>query len=75
MRITVKGGTLQKKYLGGRPAVLDLPEESDALAAAIAAGIPESEIGIITMNARKIDSSTALSEGDTIEVFPVIIGG
>jgi molybdopterin converting factor small subunit len=38
-------------------------------------GLPEKEIGIVLVNGRHADLSKALSDGDTLAIFPLVGGG
>jgi molybdopterin converting factor small subunit len=65
-----------KKYTAGREELeLEVKDGASALYAAVNAGIPEAEIGFITVNAVKADKEQAVKSGDRIKVFPYIIGG
>lgn len=48
---------------------------ASAIDAAEAIGIPESEIGFITVNNVKKDKEYILNEDDHVRVYPLIIGG
>ncbi len=52
--------------LAGAATVRDLAREN---------GIPENEIAIIFVNGRRAELGSALANGDTVSLFPLIGGG
>ena len=65
-----------KRFTGGAGEMeLNLSTGSAAIDAALAAGIPKSEVGFITVNDTKVDEGFILTEGDKLRVYPLMIGG
>ena len=76
MRVTLRIMPPLTQYTGGKSQVqLSLPEGTSALQAALAAGLPAQEAGIITVRGRMVREDSPLADGDEIEIFPPIIGG
>ena len=75
MSVTLHTGLWARKYIEQGDLQLQLAEGSvvaDALAELV---IPPDEIGIILINGKAVSRSTALVDGDILEVLPLIIGG
>ena len=53
----------------------DLPAESTVADAIIAFDIPRETTGLAAIDGKLIPAEYVLSDGDVVEVFPVIIGG
>lgn len=75
MEITVHAGNWALRYLGGKAHILRADGTPTALDAAVLAGIPAEEVGIIAIGGIAIDPAQPLRDGDEILVHPVIIGG
>jgi len=54
---------------------IELKPGITALQAIISIGIPETEIGLITVGDTKVAHDHILAHGDKIRVYPIIIGG
>jgi hypothetical protein len=76
MRINVDVISWFTRFTGGKSRLeLDLPPGTNAGAAVLVTGIPEDEIGFITVNGQKAEKEQLLAEGDSLKVYPLIIGG
>lgn len=76
MVVFVEVSSWFKRYTGGsRRVELDVSHGTTAVQAAVAAGIPENEIGFLIMENRKVENDCILSDRSTIKVYPHIIGG
>ena len=72
MNVTVKASSALEKYI--KKSQISANHLS-AVEAAILAGIPKEEIGLIIRNSKKIDFDDVLEDGDMLTIFPTIIGG
>lgn len=76
MKVYVEVTDWFKRYTGDRSCVeINVPEGTTAVKAISDAGIPEKEVGVITLSGKRIDSSYSLKDGDRLKVYPHIIGG
>ena len=76
MKVYLEVSSWFKRYTSGNMLVeLDLPEGAPAMEALGLAGLPATEVGIISINDGRADGATLLMDGDRIKVFPVIVGG
>lgn len=65
-----------KRYTDGKTRLeIDIKPETTAIQAITFSGIPEAEVGLITLTDVKIAHNYRLNHGDVIRVYPVIIGG
>lgn len=74
MKVTVKAGWASR-WTGGPEVAVESECPVTAREAAIKAGIPPDEIGMVAVNGKKTDDNTVLAEGAVLQVYPVIIGG
>lgn len=76
MRVHVEMTEWFKRYTGGnRNFDLDVEDGATAVKAVVFTGVPEEEVGFITVNSSRVDTGFVLSEGDLLKVYPLIIGG
>lgn len=75
MIITVRAGSWARSYLGGETREVQTDSGLTAIEAALLAGIPQDEIGIIAIEKNTAKPDHPLRDGDEILVYPVIIGG
>jgi sulfur carrier protein ThiS len=79
MKITVKvHGTLMKylpDYDHTTGLELELPENTDAAALIEHLGIPESKVGIVSVNGRQVGSGDRLTDDAVVKVYQPIFGG
>jgi sulfur carrier protein ThiS len=79
MKITVKvHGTLRKyiaDYDHDKGHVLEFPDNTDTAALIDYLGIPESKVGMVTVNGHQVKSDGLLQENAIVKVFQPIFGG
>jgi len=83
MKITVKVGSWASECLSSPPPLkdhfflleLDLPKDATVREAALMAGIPAEKLGISVIEDRVVRQNFVLSDGDTVALYPPIIGG
>lgn len=65
-----------KRYTNGRTRLeLDILPGTTVIQAITSSGIPEAEVGLITVFNVKVAQDHMLSHEDIIRVYPVVIGG
>jgi putative ubiquitin-RnfH superfamily antitoxin RatB of RatAB toxin-antitoxin module len=65
-----------KRYTNGRTRLeIDISPGTTAIQAITLSGIPEAEVGLITVFDEKVAQDHMLSHKDIIRVYPVVIGG
>ena len=79
MKITVKvHGTLMKyipDYDHETGLVLEFPDNSDAAALIAYLGIPQSKVGMVSVNGRQVKSDGTLPDNALVKVFQPVFGG
>jgi hypothetical protein len=81
MKVYIEVSQWFKRYTGGSDKVeIDLKEGITAFEAVVSCGIPEDEIGFISIvntenEAMVLKEEYYPKEGDTFKVYPQIIGG
>jgi len=75
MKITVSAGSWARLWLPQGQTQLELPANAVAQDTLAALGIPPAEVGLFAVNGTTAPSTTALSDGDVVRIFPVIMGG
>jgi len=75
MRIIVNAGSWARRWLPEGLAELELPEGSFVEDVLAPLGIPPEEIGLFSVNGKAVQKEAALSGGNTVRIFPVIMGG
>ena len=75
MKITVVTGDWAARYLNERSMALKMPERSTVADVIKAAGIPEDEAGIAVISGKAVPREYPLSDGETVKIHPIIIGG
>ena len=76
MKVDIEVASWFKRFTSGELYITaEVPEGTSAVKAVGTAGIPEEEIGFITVNNEKVDGSYVLRDGDKLRVYPLIIGG
>lgn len=75
MEITVHAGNWAQRYLDGKARTLHTAGTITAFDAAVLAGIPAEEVGVITIGGIAVDPVQLLQDSDEIFVYPIIIGG
>lgn len=65
-----------KRYTNGRTRLeIDISPGTTAIQVITSSGIPEAEVGLITVTDVKVAHDYLLNNGDEIRVYPTIIGG
>ena len=65
-----------KRYTAGNTRLeIDIMPGTTAIQAITSTGIPESEVGLVTVSDIKVAHDHILSHGEIIRVYPIIIGG
>jgi len=74
MQVTVK---LFASFQAGRfdRGLREYPEQTTIGSVIRELNIPESEVGILLLNAVHADSQQTLKDGDTLAIFPLVGGG
>jgi sulfur carrier protein ThiS len=79
MKITVKvHGTLRKyiaDYDHDKGLELEFPDDTDAAALIDFLGIPESRVGMVTVNWHQVKSDGLLQDQAIVKIFQPIFGG
>ena len=75
MRIVVTASSWAKRYLPDGTAELDLLPGAVALDVLAPLGLPPEEIGLFAVNGTAVLKDAPLRDGDTVRIFPVIMGG
>jgi len=75
MKVTAIAGSWARRYLPQGSAEITLPEQSVAEDVLEPLGIPKEEVGLFAVNGGAVFHGTPLSEGDTVRIFPIIMGG
>jgi len=76
MKVRIEVSSSLKRYTKGKTCYeLDVEQGTKAIDAIKKLGIPEEEVGIISVNGVKAEEDYIINENDKINVFPVIIGG
>jgi len=76
MKVRIEVSSSLKRYTKGKTRYeLDVEQGTKAIDAIKKLGIPEEEVGIISVNGVKAEEDYIINENDKINVFPVIIGG
>ena len=75
MRVTVTIGNWARRYVPHGTQALDLPEGAVAEDVLAPLGLPPEEVGLFAVNGTAALKSAPLHDGDTVRVFPIIMGG
>ena len=75
MKITLETGPWAAGYVKERSLVLDMPEGSTVFDVIATAKIPVAEAGIAVINGKVVPKKQALSDGTTMKIHSIIIGG
>jgi thiamine biosynthesis protein ThiS len=77
MRVTVKLYGNLKRYLPEKKETAEMEIESGTTIRALLAqlGVPDSDVWMSAVNDQVVDDSTALRDGDVLEVFEPVGGG
>ena len=79
MKITVKvHGTLTKylsTYNHATGLVVELPDHTDAAALIEYLGIPQSRVGMVSVNGHQVNSADTIPDNAGVKVFQPIFGG
>jgi len=75
MRVTVTAGSWARRWLPNGSVELDLPADATAADLPELLGLPAEEAGLFSINGSAVPHGAALSDGDTVRVFPVVMGG
>jgi len=75
IRVTVTIGNWARRYVPHGTQALDLPDSAAAQDVLTPLGIPPEEVGLFAINGTAVLKDAALNDGDTVRVFPVIMGG
>ena len=75
MRITVETGKWAARYVNDRAMSIEVPGGATVADVIRTVGIPADEAGLAVLGGNAISNDYSLSDGDVINVHPVIIGG
>ena len=81
MKVHIKVASWFKRYTDDKTEIeLEIAEGAPAFDAACACGIPREEIGFITVissdgTSMLVKEDYLLAEGDSLKVYPMVIGG
>lgn len=75
MNITAIAGSWARRWLPNGSVALKLPPKSVAEDVLEPLGIPMDEVGLFAVNGMAVFHGTPLNEGDTVRIFPIIMGG
>lgn len=77
MNIRVVFSGYYKRYIGGVTHIdLSLSEETATVRTTIqAAGLPPEDVGFVVVRGNRLDLDATVQDGDTLKVFPEILGG
>jgi len=75
MKVTVLTGRWARRYVQQEVTELYLPDNASVEDALERLRIPLEEVGFIVINSRVVPRKTFLHEGDSIRVYPAVIGG
>lgn len=75
MKVTVITGGWAGRYLPENPASFDAPDNSTVADLLKTLPIPPEEAGMVAVNGKAASGDHILSDGDSLKIYPVIIGG
>ena len=75
MSVTIRIGIWARRYIANESLQLKLSGDTVVSDALTELEIPPDEIGVVLLNGKAVQRSTALNDGDVLEVLPLIIGG
>ncbi len=80
MIVEIKVFSTLKRFVAGSDMLVgdsrwELPEGITARELGKTLKIPDKEIKIILINGRKADNGHVLNEGDSVYIFPLLMGG
>ncbi len=75
MTVYVSTASWARRYVEERLAHLEVSQPVTAEKAAVAVGVPDSEIGLLEVDGHLVERNCLLKNGDVLVVHPVIIGG
>jgi sulfur carrier protein ThiS len=75
MTVTIRIGKWARLYTEQGSLQLSLAEGRLVSDALTELDVPADEIGVTVLNGRAVSRSTKLSDGDMLELLPMIIGG
>ena len=75
MNITIRTGLWARRYIEKEITEMQIIEKTVAADVLAELTIPPDEIGVVLINGKAVPRDTALKNGDTLEVLPIIIGG
>ncbi|HHW01123.1 MAG TPA: hypothetical protein GXX36_16430 [Clostridiaceae bacterium] len=76
MKVYLEVGSFLKRFTSEQTNLeINISGDKTAAEVVLSAGVPEEEIGFITVNGQKVDSDYVLKENDIIRVYPIIVGG
>ena len=75
MTVTVTIGNWAKRYVPHGTQELALPAGAVAQDVLAPLGIPPAEVGLFAVNGTAVLKDAPLQDGDTVRVFPIIMGG
>ena len=75
MSVTIRIGIWARRYIANESLQLKLSGDTVVSDALTELEIPPDEIGVVLLNGKAVQRSTALNDGDVLEVLPLLIGG
>ena len=75
MCVTVTIGNWARRFVPQGTQELELPAGAMAQDVLAPLGIPPEEVGLFAVNGTAVLKDAALQDGDTVRVFPIIMGG
>jgi len=75
VNVTVTAGSWARAWLPGGKAQLNLPHPAAAQDVLAALAFPADEVGLFAINGVAVPKDAPLSDGDTVRLFPVAMGG
>lgn len=75
MQVRILGSSAFQRYLGSSETLIEVEDGSTVGDVLVAAGIPTTEVGLLTCNGRRVEPAVVVREGDEIGVYPRAGGG
>ena len=75
MKITIITGRWAAKFLEHESFEMDVPEQSTVGSVLGMLPLPPDETGMVTIADKAVKDGFLLSDGDSMKIYPVIIGG
>lgn len=75
MRVTIFAGGWGQRYLGGDSREVEVPDNATALSCALAAGLPEEEIGFLALDGARVAPDAPVQNWQEVRVYAQVMGG